>query len=326
MKKQIISALLSSAVLLLTSAATSAQQQCRQISCDCDSLSSESWQKACSNQEARIVANCFRQPQEEFGYCSLHGPNANALPLELSLINPTPVTKEEINKLNNKIAVLYWSMYKGFDALSMAIEAGNANEAKTLLVTFEYNLDDLFETQQTVAKSFMASGAIAEAQSAWRDYSSDTLTVATDIFIKAESILNNYDAISDEAQRHEMRLVGLKMINMGGKMYEEVGYAYSKGQRHKHAAQAWKNASKASALAMAHTFNDTDTGKSGDYYRLQSAARLHRASYHWTFGLGRGNAQQALAESQKFMDDNSEISSVLSEEQKLQDSQPYWSK
>lgn len=326
MKIQIISAIVTSVLSLTAASFTYAQDQCRKISCDCENLSTESWQKACSNQESRIIANCFRSPQEEYGYCSLHGPAANAVPLALSLQNPAAVSLDETSRLNNKIAVLYWSMYKGFDTLSEAVAQGNAESARVTLQTFEHNLDELFLTQQTVAKSLMAAGANAEAQSAWRDYSSDTLTVATDVYIKAESLLNNYDAINDAAERDQMRLVGLHMINMGGKMFEQVGYAYAQGQRHKHAAQAWKNASKASALAMAHTFNEADSGKSGDYYRLQSAARLHRASYHWTFGLGRGNAQESLAESQKFMDDNTEISSVLNEEQKMKESAPYWTK
>ncbi len=325
MKRLFVSAIISSALALTLSLSVSAQDQCRKISCDCESLPSETWQKACSNQEARIVANCFKSKAQTYGYCSLHGPKANAVPLELTLANVTPVSKEEAVKLNNKVAVLYWSLYKGFDQFSKSIEENKADEASDQLKTFAHNLDNLFETQQLVSASLDKAGEKAHAQSTWRDYSSDTLTIATDIFIKAESVLNNYDALSNENEREKMRLLGLDLMNLSGKMYEQVGFAYAKGQRHKHAAQAWKNASKASALAMAHS-SDSEAEKSHDFYRLQSAARLHRASFHWTLGLGRGSAKEVLAESQKFMDDNSELSSVVDEEAQISETKPYWSK
>lgn len=322
MKRIILTALFT---FSLTPLFATAQEQCRKISCDCDSLLSESWKNTCINQESRLVANCFRAPQKDLGYCSLHGPAANRLPLALEVENSTAsLAVEDALRLNNKVAVLYWSMYKGFDAISEAIEDNNAKLASTLLKTFEYNLDDLFGTQQLVTTSFLASNSSAQAQAAWRDYSSDTLTAATDIFMKAESVLNNYDALENTQQRNDMRLFGLAMMDVAGKMYEQVGFAYGQGQRHKHAAQAWKNASKASALAMSHTFSDDSAQKSADYLRLQSAARLHRASYHWTIGLGHGSAEKSLAESQKFMDNNSELSGVVNEERRLKEAQPFW--
>ncbi len=302
-----------------------AVDQCSNISCDCQSLPSQSWINACQNQEARIIAECVKNKKQTLGYCSLHGPTANRLPLELDIeaIRVDVVDIESVPKINNKVAVLYWAIIKDFDAFESHLKRSNYSEAEKKLDTIVLNVDTLFSLQVKATRSFAAAKRESLAQMAWRDYSADTLSFGSDFYIRAESILNTYDDLLETTTKDRYRDMGLRLMALSGKVYEQVGHAYAGGMRHKHAAKAWKNAANASALVMAHT--TTDASQVG-FYRFQSAARLHRASYHWVIGSGRGSAEDSLAESQKFMDDDSSISGLVEEEKQINASKPFWSR
>lgn len=314
-------------ILLLSvcSLAAFAADQCSSISCDCQNLPTKSWVNTCQNQESRLIANCVKDKKQDLGYCSLHGPMANRLPLELNVkaIDVELVNIEDVPKLNNRVAVLYWAIIKDFDSLESYLLEHAYSEAEKKLDTINTNAQTLFEIQVQATRSFSAANREALAQMAWRDYSADTLSFGSDFYIRAESILNTYDDVADAASRSRYRDIGLRLMALSGKVYEQVGYAYAGGMRHKHAAKAWKNAASASALVMAHS--SAENMPLG-FYRFQSAARLHRASYHWVIGSGRGSAEESLAESQKFMDDDSSISSLVEEEKQINASKPFWSR
>ncbi len=309
--------------LLLSSTALSAEQ-CSAISCDCASLPSKSWVDTCTNQEARLIADCVKnKPKaEDAGFCSLHGPAANRLPLSLTVNKSDVIALESIPKANNKVAALYWAIIKDFDAFESNLKRADYEDAKNKLTALSKNVDTLFVLQQQVANSLAADGKAMLAQLAWRDYSADTLSFGSDLYIRAEAILNNYDQMTVALIRDQYRDLGIELMNLSGKVYEQVGFAYANGMRHKHAGQAWKNAAGASSIVMAHN-PDKSTA---EFYRFQSAARLHRASYHWVIGSGRGSAEESLAESQKFMDDGSEISGLVEEEREMKATRPYWAK
>ncbi|MFL0809727.1 MAG: hypothetical protein K6L76_04875 [Agarilytica sp.] len=322
--KNTLSLIASLVVLGLTHSAFAADQ-CATVSCDCDNLPSESWVQTCKNQESRIIADCVKNKVKdlnELGYCSLHGPGANRLPLALNLKAAEAQPVEDIPKLNNSIAALYWSIIKDFDSFESSVERAQYKNARLKLRTLNSNVDQLFQFQKTVGTSLSEDGKENLAQLAWRDFSADTLSFGSDFYIRAESILNSYDEISDENQREEFREIGLKLMDLSGKVFEQVGVSYANGMRHKHAGKAWKNASKASSIIMAHSANRSQN----EYYRFQAASRLHRASYHWVVGTGRGGAEESLAESQKFMDDGSSISGLVEEERRLKQERPFWSK
>ena len=270
-----------------------------------------------------MIADCVKTKKVE-GYCSVHGPNANRLPLELDTKSDKITALEEIPKLNNQVAVLYWSIIQDFESLETAVKESKFEKANLKLDTIEHNVDRLFDIQLMVGNSLNADGKAALAQLTWRDYSADTLSFGSDFYIRAESLLNTYDGRTDAKERDAARDLGLRLMEVAGQVYEQVGFSYSSGMRHKHAAKAWKNAAEASALVMAHTTANTRQTHEPDHYRFQSAARLHRASYHWVIGSGAGSADESLAESQKFMDDGSSISSLVEQERQIKESKPSW--
>jgi len=304
----------------------SAGEQCAAITCDCAALPSESWVQTCKNQEARIVASCFKSEGEEQGYCSLHGPMANRLPLDIDVKAAELVASSELPKLSNKVGVLYWAIIQDFDAFETNVSRLKLDKATTKLDTIALNVAELFDVQLQITQSYTAENQDANAQSAWRDYSADTLSFASDFFIRAESMLNSYDEVVKDDQRKIMKDMALRLMVMSGQAFEQTGYAYASGMRHKHAAKAWKNSADAASLILAHTTSSTKNISEPEFYRFQAAARLHRASYHWLIGSGRGGAQESLAESQKFMDDGSSISSLVEEERQMQSAKPFWVK
>ncbi len=319
--KTLIRSMLALSALVVSSSVLSAEQ-CSAISCDCDSLPTKSWVNTCKNQEARIIADCVKNTSSELGFCSLHGPDANRLPLALNIQETEVIALEEIPKQNNKVAALYWSIIKDFESFESRLKKSDYETASAKLNTIKVNVETLFGIQQQVASSLVADKKDMLAQLAWRDYSADTLSFGSDFYIRAEAILNSYDEMTVTRVRDQYRGLGVELMELSGKVYEQVGFAYANGMRHKHAAKAWKNAASASALVMAHS----DDKLSADFNRFQSAARLHRASYHWVIGSGRGGAEESLAESQKFMDDGSSISSLVEEERQMKETRPYWSK
>lgn len=270
-----------------------------------------------------MIADCVRQGARELGYCSLHGPSANQVPLDLKVAEPRVYPLAEIPGLSNKIAVLYREIVKNFEAVETGVGSATFDAANLALDAVEFNVDKLFNVQQQVGNSLYAEKREALAQQIWRDYSADTLSFGADFFILAESLLNNYDKIINDEAREGSRALGIRLMRLSGRVYEQVGFAYANGMRHKHAAKAWKNAADAAALVIAHTSGDH---RSSEYYRFQAAARLHRASYHWVIGRGRGSAEESLAESQKFMNDAGSISGLVEEERQIKASQPYWQK
>ncbi|PCK09947.1 MAG: hypothetical protein COA42_01425 [Alteromonadaceae bacterium] len=306
---------------------TLAANQCSTISCDCSKLPTQSWQETCRNQENRLVANCVKNNNASIGYCSLHGPQANALPLATNITQVAPATQAQFTELNHKAALIYWSMINDFDYFKRHIEKRRFIAARGALELIDKNSDTLYTLQQKLSSGLAAEDKNALSQQSWRDYSQDALGAATDLYNYSEYLLNTYDTLDNEQQRNRMRDVGIQLMATAGKVYEQAGLAYGNGMRHKHAAQAWKNASQASALILSHSTEKTNQSKQNEYYRYQSASRLHRASYHWAIGEGKGAAGESLVEAQKFMGNGgSAISGIVREEEAIRASQPYWRK
>ncbi len=192
----------------------------------------------------------------------------------------------------------------------------------------DVSYNNMFIMQQKISASISESFDTAHTQLAWRDFSQETLVAAVDLFNYGEYLLNAYDNEANEKARDQKRDLGLKVMALSGKVYEQVGLAYDKGVRHKHAAEAWKYAAKASSLVLAHNEEGSVLAAYNDYYRLQSAARLHRASYHWMLGVGveSEEVEESLAEAQKYMDNGESLSSLVEEQRRINAAKPYWKK
>ena len=290
-----------------------AAEQCEKISCDCSNMYVDSWKNICLEQEKVIRENC-NSNRENIGFCSVHGPSANRLPLDLSTDDVEDISQNDVKKYTHRLGILYWYINTDFEKTTELLEKEKFQLVSKKLKTLDLNIDNAFKIQFQVATALNKANKKDEAELSWRDFSADTFVYATNFYSQAEKMLNAYEEIIDPQTRDQFHKLSLDLMLMTGKVYEQLGYSYANGQRHKHAARSWKKAADASGLLLVHNMGASQ--KDVQYLRYQSASRLHRASYHWLLGSGRGSAEQSLAESTKYMDiESAESISVLVEDE-----------
>ncbi len=278
-----------------------AQNACSTVSCDCTNLPVDSWKSICIEKEKRIAASCSAanefKPQ---GYCSIHGPLANRLPLSISLESEGAVAKEDIVRLNYKIAILYWSLHKDLDMLQDKVNNNTWDKAQHYVDLIDLNADHLFTQQKRVVESYAASNDEALAEKSWRDYSEDTLKVGNMLYDYGKAMLNAAEAQESEALKVDTHKLAFKLLQISGRMHEQAGYAYANGVRHSLASKTWKQAADISDMILKSEKNRVDA----NFYREQRAMRLHKASYYWVVGQGENetsisDAEQLIKESDK---------------------------
>ena len=289
-------------------------KQCQDISCDCSNLIIESWKSICSNQEKLLQSNC-ESNTKNLGFCSVHGPDANRLPLYIKTDLSTKLAPNEIKRQTHVLGILVWEIHDDFEKIVQYVNNGDFEKINGRINELNSNVDKSFQAQLTLGNALHDLGSVNESEFSWREYSGDTLIIATNLFSHAEEMLNTYGEIQDPFERKRYHQTALKLMATTGKVFEQLAYSYSNGQRHKHAARSWKKSSDVSQLLLSHNINLADDDI--QHLRYQSAARLHRASYHWILGSGRGNAAESLAKSKEFMDpESAEAISVLVEDER----------
>ena len=287
--------------------------QCLEINCDCESLGDASWQQTCQSQEDHLVASCVKNGSKAHSYCTVHGPAANSLPLDILFLDENKMPSTEISDANNDLLLIIYSVHHDFEKLVDLVDRGQLDQAENKLQTLSLVVDEAFNLQTKITNSFEGHGSKENAGLSWRDYSAESLIFAADFFTLAESMLGVYEKVPDKNDQQKFKVIGLKLMALAGRTYEQLGYAYANSMQNNHAAQAWGRASETSEYLLGYVKDSRELGLETDFLRFQSAARLHRASYHWLLGNGRKNAEQSIAESQKFLDDNSSLSTLVSE-------------
>lgn len=287
---------------LVSGYSASAQDACKNVSCDCKNLPVESWKSICKERENRIASSCSEKnnyaPQ---GFCSIHGPAANRIPLSINLDNSVIVAESEIIRLNYKIAVLYWSLYKDLDMLQLNVNQDDWDQALAYAKVLDINADQLFNIQQQVVNSYAAAANEPEAQKSWRDYSTDTLKVGHMIYDYGKAMLNAADAQQDSEHKTATHKLAFQLLGISSRMYEQAGYAYANGVRHALAAQTWKEAAGISETLMRAEENRANA----NLYRQQAAMRLHKASYYHL--LGQGENETAISDAEKLLRSGSQL-------------------
>lgn len=285
---------------------TYAQNACSNISCDCSSLPIDSWKSICKEKEKHIASTCDSQnnysPQ---GFCSIHGPAANRIPLSINLDNSIIVAEEDIIRLNYKIAILYWSLHKDLDMLQDKVNQDSWDKALHYVKLIDMNTDQLFNVQKQVVNSYMASDEEAEAQKSWRDYSVDTLKVGNMLYDYGKAMLNAANAQNDGQQKVDTHKLAFELLKISGRMHEQAGYAYANGVRHALASKTWKQAAD-----ISQTLSKADADRSRvNMYRQQTAMRLNKASYYWV--MGQGENETAVSDAEKMLKNGEQLSRAV---------------
>lgn len=299
-------AMTSFTLLLCTYALPAASEkkiECDTINCDCASLPSESWKSMCSTKQQYLRENCEKVASADLGYCSIHGPAANRIPIKLDLSQTTQEQSNSVKLLNYKFAAVFWSLYKDLDFIEKAVEEQQYAMAEERLQILQANTENLFGIQKNMVRLLLESKNTAETEKSWRNYSEDTNAVTVLLEESADKLLaSNKDKRSRE--------LAINMMETSADLYEQVGYAYSQGIRHKLSAQAWKKSADIASLLISMT-ETSDHPESADLYRYQAATRLHRASYNWSLSIDDQNALSALEKAQTFLDDKDDTAPLL---------------
>lgn len=298
--------LLLSLCFLVSGLAVHAQNACSTVSCDCKNLPIESWKSICKEKENRIASSCSENnnftPQ---GFCSIHGPAANRIPLSINLDNSVIVAESEITPLNYKIAILYWSLHKDLDMLQQQVNRDALDKALDYAKLLNTNTDHLFRIQQQVVNSYLAASNEPEAQKSWRDYSTDTLKVGHMLYDYGKAMLNAAEAQNNQAHKNDTHKLAFELLGTSSRMYEQAGYAYANGVRHALAAKTWKEAAGISETLMRAEANKANA----NMYRQQAAMRLHKASYYHV--LGQGENETAITDAEKLLRSGEEFNGAV---------------
>lgn len=283
-----------------------AQNACSNVSCDCSNLPIDSWKSICKEKEKRIASTCdARNNFTPQGFCSIHGPAANRIPLSINLDNSVIVAEEDIIRLNYKIAILYWSLYKDLDMLQEKVNQDSWENALHYVKLIDMNTDQLFNVQKQVVNSYIAADDEAEAQKSWRDYSVDTLKVGNMLYDYGKAMLNAADAQSDTPKKVDTHKLAFELLKISGRMHEQAGYAYANGVRHALASKTWKQAAD-----ISETLSNADANRANvDLYRQQTAMRLNKASYYWV--VGQVESETAVSDAEKMLKSGEQLSKAM---------------
>ena len=271
----------------------SALDNCSKVNCDCGSLTSDSMQALCRQQERWVKERCVNDQPRDF--CGIHGEDGTPLALRLKInkgVAVLPLT--EIKTNHKKVATMYWAIHTDTKEVLKNTKLKQYLEAKNGLKNIEAYMDNLFSIQLQVATSWIKNGKPEKAIDAWKDYSTDTLDVAKDLGALSESIIRG---IQDGKTGYYLYDIAATSLRLSGYAYEMAGYAYGKSMRNEKAAQTWNKASKANQFLV--SLNDRFFSSAGDNRRLleQAASRLHRASYHWQLSKNFKKSKESYEES-----------------------------
>lgn len=291
-----------------------AQDNCPAVNCDCASLPSEVWQQSCARHETAIKKACADNKGVATDFCAIHGLNATPLPLLTDLTGVEVVSEAEISSLNNKVAAMYWSLHADLDLAGEAIKAKKYGRGQEVLKLMDDNIENLFRVQRQVTTSFIAYEEEGDAENAWEDYSEDSLKMARDIDKFGTKLLKQYDEAQEDKPKRAYGILAVKALRMAGKAYEHAAYAYVQDRQHDDAAKIWKRASEISKIILDHKIATNAEQAHIDYYRYQTATRLHRASLHQWLDGEEKDAKKELEESKAFMDDPTLVDDMLVEE------------
>ncbi|TVZ39886.1 hypothetical protein P886_4301 [Alteromonadaceae bacterium 2753L.S.0a.02] len=273
-------------------------KKCMNINCDCNALPSETWKEVCSIKELNLKNTCQKTMAEQIGYCSIHGPEANYLPLSINRETTSVEQSNSVKTINHKLAAIYWAMHKDLEHINTSVKQAKYDEAEQRLETIQANLENLFDFQKKMVAILNDTQNSAKAEQSWRNFAEDTDAVGASLaHIGNELLLTQADQPSSSPAKQ----AAINILQATGNVYEHVGYGYSKGIRYALSAQAWKSAAESSSTVLK---NSPDAAPEAiEHYRYQTATRLHRASYNLLLTKDEEAAKETLEQSQLFVDE-----------------------
>ena len=271
---------------------------CERVNCDCASIPSDFFQQSCFAHEALLHQSCLSGADNVKGYCALHG--SNAFPVALDLNTQKTQASADVDSSNRQVAQLYWSIRQDAAFVKNASQSADFKSAAAVIKLSRLNLDNLFETQKSVAEAWITRGKEKKARRAWKDYSEDTIELA--------DFWNTYlNEVSAGAQNNSKNTAYLNFNQMLAEfvaaIYEQAGYAFAGAEKYRPAAEAWKSASGISANSLGLLVLQNSELGAFEKYKSQTTSRLHRATLYWLKGSKEDDPSKKVQEAIEFASD-----------------------
>jgi len=276
-------------------------EQCPAINCDCAALPNPTWVEVCEQHENRIKKACVDNANTPRDYCLVHGLNAKPLPLAIELNEFTSSEFDYVDDFDEKISALYWAIHADTGEATEAFENKKYPRVMQILKVTEANLDNIFNMQQNVEAIMVSKNRSSRIRGAWKDYSPKTEKYAQELEVLGRKISEKIPTATTPKEKKIFTVLSKKALRMAGKGYEHAGYAQGRALRHKNAANNWKVAASISVFLAELDKSAGGKRSNAQFAEFQSAARLHRASYHWLLDNKASKATDTLRESQLFV-------------------------
>ncbi len=324
MNKALLTAMVFIGVCVSHVSANAASEVCPAINCDCDSLSKPQWVSVCQQHEVRIKEECVKNSNTAKDYCLVHGLNAKPLPLALEPMqfDASYVPPVDPNA-SKRIKELLWGLVSDIEQVQLAKTKAEYGKVNKLLNLIDSNIDSVFEQQQIFAQTKSEVNVFNSSRSSWKNYSKGIVGAAEKLEVLANDLTTSLANAKSKKETKIFTVLAKKSYRMSGKSFEQAGYAYGKAGMSAEAAEAWQDASKQSVNTA--SINKSAGGDQGaiKYSEFQTAARLHRASFHWLSSENVIDSERVIFESQQYLshEDQKNLGSLLErlERENLQD-------
>ncbi len=235
-------------------------------------------------------------------YCALHGPAAKPLALALTFDPLTNNGGDSVEKIDEKIAAVYWAIYADSDEARESFDAESYARTMQILNLVDTNIAQLFNLQRQADALLSQGGDVAALAKAWRKYGEDSHKYAKKLAKFGADIAKKIEGASSAKQRKIYTVLSQKTLRMAGKGFEHAGYALGVAGRHKPSAKSWQQAAGISERLLAIDEAAGVKARGIKFTQLQAAARLHRASYHWLLNEDFDDSIEQLENAQAFVD------------------------
>lgn len=287
--------------LFLSGGMVQAQNACTQVQCDCAALPLEDWQTACTAREQLLQERCEQGQAVENLYCTMHGPAANRLPLNLKLEKVDIVATDKLPDLYKRVGALYWSVRKDVQAIAEDSQQNEIERAPALAEVLRHNIASLFSLQQQITGSWLAKNNTNEALKSWKDFASDTQDMAEDLNQLGRDLRDDRDKLNAK-QRPVADKLAFTLLEESAGVFEQAAYAFAEAGQHDNAARNWLKAADTSAMLISILSPVETHSAKAQELTYQRAAQLYRASYHWVKEEREGEAKDSLKKAQELFD------------------------
>lgn len=293
MKKPLV--VLALSTLFLAESAAADQQSCPAVDCDCAAMTSEQWRDLCYQEESAILKECVANQGVPQSYCRMQGPNAFPTPLSVKprsqSAGESGTTDQAPDVLKALISTQYWSLDEDLTNLHERESERSLIEALKVSRILDRNVEKLFHLQQTYYEQVSLGRNDDEIRKLLKPYVQKSLDLAGRIVSQARKEAETVDQDAHAAGSDIEKQLSSQLQRTTATLFEQVGYMQFWSAEFKDSAVSWQKAAGISEQLALQEERAGDNQRFVNFYREQSSARWHKATYFW---LRNKDTEQAL--------------------------------